>query len=80
VGGDSNPHIERTTPGQQVVAVAGRDLRDISILAFRRMNQMDLSGNVITDHTNLPFLKVCYFAGYSRLDINVLNHLSIWQV
>ena len=59
-GGDANPHIERTTPAQQHVKVADTDIKNINILAFRRMNQMDLSGNVVTDHSHLPYLKVSY--------------------
>ena len=38
--------------------IAGSDLKDINIIAFRRMNQLDLSGNIITLSEYLPSLKV----------------------
>ena len=57
--GHSNPHIDRITPSQQRVKVTEADIRSINILAFRRMYQMDISGNVVTDYKHLPFLKVC---------------------
>ena len=41
-----------------VLQVEDSDLSNIHIIAFRRMNQMDLSGNVVTDPKHLPTLKV----------------------
>jgi len=38
--------------------VESSDFIGVNIIAFRRMNQMDISGNVITDPENLPTLKV----------------------
>ncbi|CAL1545393.1 unnamed protein product [Lymnaea stagnalis] len=51
--GEVNTHIERTAPTSRQVKVEASDLSDINIIAFRRMNQMDISGNV---RTNLKFL------------------------
>ena len=41
--------------------VVDKDFKDIDIIAFRRMNQMDISGNVITAEENLSSLKVTSF-------------------
>ncbi|XP_059172926.1 BOS complex subunit NOMO1-like [Physella acuta] len=51
--GEVNTHIERTAPTARQVQVSTADLQDINIIAFRRMNQMDISGNI---RTNLKFL------------------------
>ena len=40
------------------------DLTQVNIIAFRRMNQLDLSGNVITPHEFLSTLKVCNTSSY----------------
>ncbi|KAK0042403.1 nodal modulator 1 [Biomphalaria pfeifferi] len=56
--GDVNIHIEHTAPEARQVKVESSDLHDINIIAFRRMNQMDISGNVKTNLKFLPFLKI----------------------
>ncbi|XP_012945613.1 nodal modulator 1 [Aplysia californica] len=57
-GGEVNTHIERTAPAKRLIKVESADLTDINIIAFRRMNQMDISGNVKTNLKFLPTLKV----------------------
>ncbi|GFO10962.1 nodal modulator 1 [Plakobranchus ocellatus] len=56
--GEVNTHIERTAPTSRELKVEASDLHEINIIAFRRMNQMDISGNVKTDTRFLPSLKV----------------------
>ena len=41
--------------------VEDQDFTDVHIIAFRRMNQMDISGNVITAEEYLASLKVWDF-------------------
>ena len=38
--------------------MADADFTDVNMIAFRRMNQMDISGNVVTQSEFLPTLKV----------------------
>ncbi|KAK3770676.1 hypothetical protein RRG08_037868 [Elysia crispata] len=56
--GEVNTHIERTAPTSRQVKVESSDLHEINIIAFRRMNQMDISGNVKTNNRFLSSLKV----------------------
>ncbi|CAD5114951.1 DgyrCDS3985 [Dimorphilus gyrociliatus] len=42
----SNHHIERTSPTSLPVQVKDADLYSIDLIAFRRLNQMDISGRV----------------------------------
>ncbi|GFR78590.1 nodal modulator 1 [Elysia marginata] len=56
--GEVNTHIERTAPTSRQVQVESSDLHEINIIAFRRMNQMDISGNVKTSTKFLSSLKV----------------------
>ncbi|BFZ14363.1 hypothetical protein BsWGS_17402 [Bradybaena similaris] len=56
--GEVNTHVERTAPQSRFVSVEASDLHEINIIAFRRMSQMDISGNVKTDLKFLPTLKV----------------------
>ncbi|OWF46756.1 nodal modulator 1-like [Mizuhopecten yessoensis] len=55
---DVNRHIERAAPKSQQITVVDSDFTDVSVIAFRRVNQMDISGNVITQEEHLPSLKV----------------------
>lgn len=55
---DVNQHIERATPEERIVKVTGGDINGIRLIVFRRFNQMDISGNVITKQEYLPSLKV----------------------
>ncbi|KAL4228821.1 hypothetical protein ACF0H5_011861 [Mactra antiquata] len=56
--GDMNKHIERAAPKSRFVQVENSDFIGVNIIAFRRMNQMDISGNVVTESEYLPTLKV----------------------
>ena len=56
--GDVNQHIERSAPKSRTLTIKDQDLTNVNIIAFRRMNQLDLSGNVITEDTHLHTLKV----------------------
>ncbi|XP_052805284.1 nodal modulator 1-like [Mya arenaria] len=56
--GEMNKHIERAAPKSRFVVVENSDFTGVNIIAFRRMNQMDISGNVITDPEYLNTLKV----------------------
>ena len=40
------------------VQVVDKDFKDIDIIAFRRMNQMDISGNIVTAEEHLASVKV----------------------
>lgn len=53
-----NPHIEKAAPQYQELVVKDSDFTGINIIAFRRNNQMDVSGNVVTEEEFLPHLKV----------------------
>ena len=48
--------------------VVDGDLSNVRIIAFRRMSQMDLSGNVITSAEFLPTLKVVFYRDLSQED------------
>lgn len=56
--GDMNKHIERATPKSRSVIVESSDFHGVDMIAFRRMNQMDISGNVVTAPEFLSTLKV----------------------
>ena len=48
--------------------VVKEDMANVNIIAFRRMNQMDISGNVITQLEYLSSLKVSF------------THISLYQL
>ncbi|CAE1283138.1 Nodal modulator 3,Nodal modulator 1,Nodal modulator 2 [Acanthosepion pharaonis] len=56
-----NSHLERSAPKFRLLKVENTDLTNVNIIAFRRMNQMDVSGNVITPPDILPTLKVVLY-------------------
>lgn len=56
-----NMHIERSTPKFRKIQVSGEDMTGVNLIAFRRMNQMDLSGNVITQQEFVNTLKVSLY-------------------
>jgi len=60
-GNQLNVHIERSAPKVRRVKVEGNDLDNVNIIAFRRMNQMDISGNVVTQLEYLSSLKVLLY-------------------
>lgn len=53
-----NPHIEKSAPQFHELVVKDSDFTGINIIAFRRNNQMDISGNVVTPEEFLQHLKV----------------------
>ncbi|XP_076438247.1 BOS complex subunit NOMO1-like [Babylonia areolata] len=55
--GPVNTHIERSGPKSRLIQVVDQDFTDIHIIAFRRMNQVDISGNVVTAEEFLASLK-----------------------
>ncbi|ESO93836.1 hypothetical protein LOTGIDRAFT_104485 [Lottia gigantea] len=56
--GEENKHIERSIPKTTAVKVEKSDTKDLHIIAMRHMNQMDISGNMITTDEFLSTLKV----------------------
>ena len=52
----------------------GVDFHGLNTIAFRRMNQMDISGNVVTESEYLPSLKVCVDC-YQKL-----NHIIVYAI
>ncbi|XP_074644327.1 BOS complex subunit NOMO3-like isoform X2 [Tubulanus polymorphus] len=59
--GESNEHIERAAPKSIHIQVEKSDKMNVNIIAFRRLNQLDLSGRIVGDQKNLPGLKVVLF-------------------
>ncbi|KAK3103627.1 hypothetical protein FSP39_020627 [Pinctada imbricata] len=55
---DVNKHIERSAPTSRILSIENSDYKDVDIIAFRRINQMDISGNVVTPDEHLSTLKV----------------------
>uniref|UniRef100_A0A452HR85 Uncharacterized protein n=1 Tax=Gopherus agassizii TaxID=38772 RepID=A0A452HR85_9SAUR len=53
---EGNDHIERALPQHRAVQVGNSDIDDVNIIAFRQINQFDLSGNVITSSEYLSTL------------------------
>jgi hypothetical protein len=43
-----------------MLQIENDDVTEINMIAFRRVNQVDLSGNVVTNHEYLPHLKVSF--------------------
>ncbi|ELT93278.1 hypothetical protein CAPTEDRAFT_179513 [Capitella teleta] len=56
--GEANQHIERSVPKSRILHVKNEDMTDVHMIAFRRMNQLDLSGNIIGSEQHLNTLKV----------------------
>ncbi len=63
--GEINQHIERSAPKQRLITVTDSNVSSVNIIAFRRMNQLDLSGNVVTSQEFLSSLKVGRLYGNS---------------
>uniref|UniRef100_A0A8B9IYM5 NOMO2 protein n=1 Tax=Amazona collaria TaxID=241587 RepID=A0A8B9IYM5_9PSIT len=55
---EGNDHIERALPQHRAIEVGNSDIGDVNIIAFRQINQFDLSGNVITSSEYLSTLCV----------------------
>lgn len=60
-----NQHIERATPKMQLVKIESADITGIRLIVFRHFNQMDVSGNIVTNQEFLHTLKVRLFGGDS---------------
>uniref|UniRef100_A0A7N6FFD0 Nodal modulator n=1 Tax=Anabas testudineus TaxID=64144 RepID=A0A7N6FFD0_ANATE len=74
---EGNDHIERALPQHRAVEVGSSDIEGINIIAFRQINQFDLSGNVITSPEHLPTLSVKLYKS-DNLD-NPINSVSLGQ-
>ncbi|XP_013400762.1 nodal modulator 2 [Lingula anatina] len=57
----ANQHISRAEPRDKIIKVEDSDLNNVNIIAFRRLNQMDISGNIKTSKEHLSSLKVKLF-------------------
>ncbi|XP_022098471.1 nodal modulator 1-like [Acanthaster planci] len=60
--GDVNSHIERAAPKTQIIKVQGKDIDNLHIIVFRRLNQFDIGGNIITPSEHLATLKVLLYS------------------
>uniref|UniRef100_A0A8D0GN98 Prealbumin-like fold domain-containing protein n=1 Tax=Sphenodon punctatus TaxID=8508 RepID=A0A8D0GN98_SPHPU len=74
---EGNDHIERALPQHRAIEVGNRDIEEVTILAFRQINQFDLSGNVITSSEHLPTLWVKLYKS-ENLD-NPIQTVSLGQ-
>ncbi|XP_015215763.2 BOS complex subunit NOMO1 [Lepisosteus oculatus] len=74
---EGNEHIERALPQHRDVKVESSDIEGINIIAFRQINQFDLSGNVITSPEFLPTLWVKLYKS-DNLD-NPVHTVSLGQ-
>ncbi|XP_077985075.1 BOS complex subunit NOMO1-like [Glandiceps talaboti] len=60
--GDENSHVERAAPVARQIYVENQDISDIRIIVFRKFNQFEIGGNVITPVEHLPTLKVLLYS------------------
>ncbi|XP_062304047.1 BOS complex subunit NOMO1 [Osmerus eperlanus] len=74
---EGNDHIERALPQHRSIEVGSNDIEGVNIIAFRQINQFDLSGNVITSSEHLPTLSVKLYKS-DNLD-NPINSVSLGQ-
>lgn len=74
---EGNDHIERALPQHRAIEVGGSDIEDVNIIAFRQINQFDLSGNVITSSEHLSTLWVKLYKS-ENLD-NPVHTVSLGQ-
>ncbi|XP_062999602.1 BOS complex subunit NOMO1-like [Elgaria multicarinata webbii] len=74
---EGNDHIERALPQHSAIEVGSRDIEDVNIIAFRQINQFDLSGNVVTSSEHLPTLWVKLYKS-ENLD-NPVHTVSLGQ-
>ncbi|XP_036954741.1 LOW QUALITY PROTEIN: nodal modulator 1 [Acanthopagrus latus] len=74
---EGNDHIERALPQHRAVEVGSNDIDGVNIIAFRQINQFDLSGNVHTSPEHLPTLSVKLYKS-DNLD-NPINSVSLGQ-
>ncbi|KAM8934812.1 BOS complex subunit NOMO3-like [Pelodytes ibericus] len=74
---EGNDHIERALPTYRAIEVGSSDIDDVNIIAFRQINQFDLSGNVITASEYLSTLLVKLYKS-DNLD-NPIQSVSLGQ-
>uniref|UniRef100_A0A673CE32 Nodal modulator n=1 Tax=Sphaeramia orbicularis TaxID=375764 RepID=A0A673CE32_9TELE len=74
---EGNDHIERALPQHRAIEVGSTDIEGVNIIAFRQINQFDLSGNVITSPEHLPTLSVKLYKS-DNLD-NPISSVSLGQ-
>ncbi|KAG7485675.1 nodal modulator 1-like [Solea senegalensis] len=74
---EGNDHIERALPQHRAIEVGSTDIDGVNIIAFRQINQFDLSGNVVTSPEHLPTLSVKLYKS-DNLD-NPINSVSLGQ-
>nr|XP_046260823.1 nodal modulator 1 [Scatophagus argus] len=74
---EGNDHIERALPQHRAIEVGSSDIDGVNIIAFRQINQFDLSGNVQTSPEHLPTLSVKLYKS-DNLD-NPINSVSLGQ-
>ncbi|CAB1344572.1 unnamed protein product [Coregonus sp. 'balchen'] len=74
---EGNDHIERALPQHRSIEVGSTDIVGVNIIAFRQINQFDLSGNIITSPEHLPTLSVKLYKS-DNLD-NPINSVSLGQ-
>ncbi|CAC5408303.1 Nodal modulator 2,Nodal modulator 3,Nodal modulator 1 [Mytilus coruscus] len=53
-----NKHIERSAPKSRNIMIENSDFTGVNIIAFRKMNQMDISGNIVCHDDYLSTLKI----------------------
>ncbi|XP_068100865.1 BOS complex subunit NOMO1-like [Hyperolius riggenbachi] len=74
---EGNDHIERALPSYRAIEVGNSDVDNVNIIAFRQINQFDLSGNVITSPEHLSTLLVKLYKS-ENLD-NPIQSVSLGQ-
>ncbi|KAM3826892.1 BOS complex subunit NOMO3-like [Vipera latastei] len=74
---EGNDHIERALPQYSAIQVGSDDIDNVNIIAFRQINQFDLSGNVIAPSEYLPTLWVKLYKS-ENLD-NPVHTVSLGQ-
>ncbi|XP_041433909.1 nodal modulator 3 [Xenopus laevis] len=74
---EGNDHIERALPSYRAIEVGSKDIDDVNIIAFRQINQFDLSGNIITSSEHLSTLLVKLYKS-ENLD-NPIQSVSLGQ-
>ncbi|XP_037620100.1 LOW QUALITY PROTEIN: nodal modulator 1 [Sebastes umbrosus] len=74
---EGNDHIERALPQHRAIEVGSNDIDGVNIIAFRQINQFDLSGNVHTLPEHLATLSVKLYKS-DNLD-NPINSVSLGQ-
>ena len=71
-----NTHIQRSEPSKIQVRAEKGDISDVRIIAFRRINRMDVNGNVMCKPEYLPFLRVAMYKDSSPDSAIHTIHLS----